>query len=410
LRHIQYTREKIRGRRPALAALLPLVVIALWNARPAAGWAARAGSSTPRVAALYAKTTGHRLKPVPQAASQARKAKTFRSVIDGAGRRVEVPRRVRRVVSLAPNVTDILYAVGAGSRVVGITNFTKLPQNSPKKPSVGDPLDPSIEKIVSLKPDLVFVSETINRLQTVESLGRLGIPVYSTNAQTVEGMLATIERVAALVGVKPAGEKLAERLQARLGALHERLKGHKPKRVLFVAWRNPLITTGRDTFLADALRWAGARNVVQVREHWPHVSLEEIVHLQPQELIFPGQGSGTAAEIRRALLHQPGWRELDAVRRGHLLVVSSAIDRPSPALVSVIERLAHELHPAAFADQKSPNAKAARGSGGTPRDKATRGLRSTQTGVSAPLAARKDGSGRRGGNEISAAGAKPWRP
>ncbi len=314
-------------------ALAPLALMALgWPVR-AAMLGAEQGAQTSRL-----KTARQEVSAPP-----ARHA-----VVDDAGRRVEVPMVARRVVSLAPSVTETLYAVGAGSQIAGITDYSDVPKGSPAKPSVGEPLDPSIEEIVSLRPDLVLVDGSINRWETVASLDRLNIPVYATDARTVEGMLETIRRIAGLVGAQRAGDRLASRLEARLDALRQRLAGRKPKRVLFVVWQDPLITTGKNTFIADALRWAGAESVIDVNEDWPHVSMEEIVHLEPEELIFPATGAMSAATIAQALGGQPGWRELEAVRKGRLVLVSDAINRPSPALVGAIEELARELHPGAF--------------------------------------------------------------
>ncbi|HVB97911.1 MAG TPA: helical backbone metal receptor [Candidatus Dormibacteraeota bacterium] len=276
-------------------------------------------------------------------------ARATRAVTDEMGRRIEVPVQVRRVVSLAPNVTDILYSIGAGARIAGVTDFTATPPGAAPKPNVGEPLEPSLERIVALKPDLVFASRTINRQETVESLEQLGIPVYVTDAHSVEDMLNSVRRVADLVGMGPAGEGLAARLEKRLEALRARLAGRPIKRVLFVVWEDPLITTGEHTFIADALRWAGARSVVRLQQDWPRLSLEEVVHLQPDDLIFPATSSGAVGDIARALRSRPGWRDLKAVRAGRVLLASDAINIPSPQLVDAIEQLARKLHPAAFA-------------------------------------------------------------
>jgi len=284
----------------------------------------------------------------------------MRPVTDGMGRRVEVPVAARRVVSLAPNITDILYALGAGDKIAGITRLTSIPAGSPAKPSVGEPLEPNLERIAALHPDLVFASRTINREETVESLQHLGIPVYVTYANSVAGMLASVRQVAGLIGMEPAGEKLTVRLEARLESLRARLAGRPVKRVLFVVWQNPLITTGEHTFIADALRWAGARSVAQVGEDWPHISMEEVVHLQPDDLIFSAAASGASGDIAQSLQNRPGWRDLKAVREGRVVMVSDAINAPSPKLVDAIEELARKLHPAAFAaGQPSPAAGAA---------------------------------------------------
>jgi iron complex transport system substrate-binding protein len=272
-----------------------------------------------------------------------------RVVIDEIGRRVVLPAEIRRIVSLAPNVTETLHALGLDQKIAGITDFTDLPPGTPPKPTVGEPLEPSLERIAALRPDLVFVAGTINRRETMEALARLGIPVYATNPHTVEEMLASIRGIASAAGVAEVGEDLAARLEARLEAVRAHLAGLAPKRVLFVVWEDPLITTGQHTFIADALRWAGASSVISVNEDWPHTSLEEVVRQQPDDIIFTATHTGGAPDIARSLADRPGWRDLEAVREGHVLVVSDAINRPSPGLVDVIEQLARELHPTAFA-------------------------------------------------------------
>jgi iron complex transport system substrate-binding protein len=286
--------------------------------------------------------------------TQAGVAAPLRTVVDEVGRRVEVPVRVERVVSLAPNITDILYALGAGEKIAGVTDFAETPAGAARKPSVGEPMEPSLERIAALRPDLVFVARSINRRETVESLERLGTPVYATDARTVEGMLGTIRQIGALVGKGQAGEALAASLEARLDGLRARLSGRAAKRVFFVVWQDPLITTGRNTFIADALRWAGARQVLRLRQDWPHVSLEALVARQPEYLIFPEAQNEKPEEIVRSLKQLAGWRDLEAVKKGNVVVLSDAINRPSPALVGAIEELARRLHPGAFSQQARP--------------------------------------------------------
>lgn len=267
-----------------------------------------------------------------------------------------LPAEIRRIVSLAPNVTETLHALGLDQKIAGITDFTELPAGTPPKPSVGEPLEPSLERIAALRPDLVFVAGTINRRETMDSLARLGIPVYATDPHTVEEMLGSIRDIASAAGAAEAGQELATGLEARLEAVRARLAGLAPKRVLFVVWEDPLITTGQHTFIADALRWAGAVSVIDIAEDWPHISLEEVVREQPDDVIFTASHTGAAPDIARTLEDRPGWRDLTAVREGHVLVVSDAINRPSPGLVDVIEQLARELHPTAFASaaQRQP--------------------------------------------------------
>jgi len=191
-------------------------------------------------------------------------APAYREVTDEAGRVVRVPVEVRRIVSLAPNMTETVYALGAQDRLVGVTTYCDYPPAAAAKEKVGGPLSPSLEQIVALRPDVVLAAKTANRRETLEALERLGIAVYGTNPKSVEEVLDSTRRVADAIGAREQGEALVAQLRARLAALKQRLSGRPERRVLFVVWHDPLISVGRNTFLADALRWAGASAFVLV--------------------------------------------------------------------------------------------------------------------------------------------------
>ena len=142
----------------------------------------------------------------------------------------------------------------------------------------------------------------------------------------------------------------------RLSDLDRRLSGTAPRRVLFVVWTDPLISVGRDTFIADALRRAGGRSVVDTKAEWPHVSMEEIVRLQPEVLVFASAHAGDTQRDIDALRTRPGWKNLEAIQHGNIVVVSDAINRPAPRMVDAIEHLARALHPEAFASGAAPSA------------------------------------------------------
>jgi iron complex transport system substrate-binding protein len=274
-----------------------------------------------------------------------------RVVIDETGRKVTVPAEVRRVVSIAPSVTEIIYALGAEARLVGDTDYCDDPPEAKTKPHVGALLNPSFEAILALKPDLV-ISSAINRPETVLALERLGIPVYATDPHSVEGTVDSIEGLGELIGAEREGKMLASQLRARLDDLRHRLVGRPPKRVLFVVWEDPLISTGPHTFLADALRRAGAESVVETTQDWPKLSLEEAVRLQPEALVFAGAGARAGTDDYDGLRERPGWSALEAVKQGRIAVVSDALDRPAPRMIDAIEQLARQVHPEAFGPQK----------------------------------------------------------
>jgi iron complex transport system substrate-binding protein len=273
-------------------------------------------------------------------------------VTDEVGRRIAVPVPVRRIVSLAPNLTETIFALGAQDRLVGVTDYCDYPPEARQKTSVGGAVSPSIEQIVALKPDLVLAQAiTMNRRETVDALERLGIAVYSANSRSVDGILESTRHIADLVGAGDASAVLLKSLRTRLDDLKLRLAGRPLRRVLFVVWSDPLVSIGRQTFIADALRLAGAESIIETEQDWPRLSLEEVVRLQPEFLVFASSHSESVRTTVEELSERPGWRGLDAILHRRIAAISDAINRPAPRLVEAIEDLARQLHPDAFADK-----------------------------------------------------------
>jgi len=272
-------------------------------------------------------------------------------VTDEVGRHVKIPPDVKRIVTLAPNLTETVYALGLEDRLVADTDFCDTPPAAKLKAHVGNPQNPSLEAIVALEPDLVLATTSINRVETADTLKQLGYAVYTTDPQTVRGMLNSVEHMAEAMGEKKRGTDLVARMQDRLDALHGRVADRPMVHVLFVVWDQPLITIGQNTFIADALRWAGAESIVLSKQSWPQLSLEEVVRLQPDYIVFADHTGTPAAELAD-LRARPAWRELDAVQEGHVVDLSEEAIRPSPGLIDAIEQLARSVHPEAFSKNK----------------------------------------------------------
>jgi iron complex transport system substrate-binding protein len=277
-----------------------------------------------------------------------------REVVDEAGRTVRVPVSPARIVSLAPSLTEAVYALGLQDRLVGDTDFCDYPSEAQKKPKVGGGINPNLEVIASLHPDLVLVTKSFNRLDTVRALDNLGIPSYSTDPHTVDEIISSTEKLADVLGAPDAGKSLADDLQRRLATLQAKIALLPQTRVLFVVWMQPLMSVGKSTFVADALRKAGADSIVESGQDWPQMDLEEVVHLQPDYLVFAESHSNSGTSDFDSLSVTPGWRLLDAVHNHRIAVVSEAVIRPAPRIVSVIESLARQLHPAAFVESPGP--------------------------------------------------------
>jgi iron complex transport system substrate-binding protein len=287
--------------------------------------------------------------PADPAAQTAANKRATKLVMDETGRRMAIPLNVERVVSLAPNLTETIYALGLDGKLAGDTTYCDIPAAAKDKPHIGAPQDPSLEAIVALHPDLVLATTSINRAETADALLKIGVPVYTSDPHTIAGMLSSTATIGDLLGASEQGAKLVAELQKRLDALHAALQDRPMAHVLFVVWEDPLISIGQNTFIADALRWAGAESIIVASQNWPQVSMEEVVRLQPEYIVLTSDH--LAAETREHvnnLRERPTWSELRAVKAGHVVMASDEFTRPSPGLVDAIESLAHELHPEAF--------------------------------------------------------------
>jgi iron complex transport system substrate-binding protein len=285
------------------------------------------------------------------ASTQNGAAKSFREVVDETGRTVRIPQPVTRIVSLAPSLTETIYALGLQDRLVGDTDYCDYPPEAQKKQKVGGAINPSLEEIAHLRPDVVLVTKHLNTLDTVHSLDALGIPSYATDPQNVDEIVASAKKLGEVLGAPEAGTALAEDLQRRLDVLQQKIGVLLPRRVLFVVWTDPLISIGKNTFIADALRRAGAISIIDSKQDWPQVNLEEVAHLQPEVLVFAESHAETTPQHLDVLATRPAWRILNAVRDRKFVVINEVVNRPAPRIVTAIEELAQKLHPEAFVEK-----------------------------------------------------------
>ncbi|HEV2183439.1 MAG TPA: cobalamin-binding protein [Candidatus Acidoferrales bacterium] len=308
--------------------------------------------NTADVNAAAKQQTQEEAKREPDVSAKQMNAKqTTREVIDETGRHVAVPVNVQRIVTLAPNLAEIVYALGAQDRLVGVSSYSDSPPEAKSKPRVGMPMNPNLEAIVAAHPDIVLVTTEGNRRETADELARLGIAVYATNPHSVESMLESIKHIGGVIGASAQAESVVANLRQRLNDLQSKLANVPVTRVFFVVGESPLISLGEHTFIADALRYAGAQSVVHAKQDWPQISLEEVVRLNPDYLVFASSGFGgedSTAKQLAELRGEAGWHELSAVHQGRVVVVSDEIDLPAPGLIDAIEKLARQLHPNVF--------------------------------------------------------------
>ena len=267
-----------------------------------------------------------------------------RIVTDETGRRVTIPDDPRRLISLAPSITETIYALGLGDRLVGDTDYCDYPPDARTKPHVGSLLNPSLEKIVALKPDLVLGDAESNRLQTADQLDHLRIPLYGVTSHGVEEAVRSIEDLGGILGREAQAQALAAAFRQQLDAIKQRVQGKPRPKVLFVVWYRPLITAGPKTFISDVIRRAGGDSVSDnLRGDWPRLSLEDALTRDPDVILFPRTEafSPDLVEFRRL----PVWKDFRAVKNRRLYLIPDTINRPGPRLIDALEEVARILHP-----------------------------------------------------------------
>lgn len=269
---------------------------------------------------------------------------------DMLGREVALRAPAQRIVSLVPSVTEIVFALGGEARLVGRTDYCDFPPAARGKPSVGGMVGPSLEAIAALRPDLVIATTEGNRLETVDQVRRLGIPVYLVAAQRWGEVRDVIVRVGELTGRADAVPPLLARLDARVAAVTRAVAPLARPRVLYVLWPEPLIVPGRRAVITDLIALAGGRSITAAdAEEYPRYSLEAAVAKAPEVIVLADHGNGGGAHTAAV---QEKWKRLTslpAVRNGRLHSVSGELlHRYGPRIVDGLEQLARVIHPEAF--------------------------------------------------------------
>jgi iron complex transport system substrate-binding protein len=270
-------------------------------------------------------------------------ANNRRSFTDGIGRAVSVRAEPQRIISLAPNVTEILFALGLDERIAGITGYCDFPEAARTKEKIGDTLHPNLERIISLKPDLVIVSTASQLENLTRRLDQLAVPVYVTNPRTVREVAASIRALGEVTGANARATEISSEMERRIIAVEQRVKDRPHPRVLYVLQTGPLITAGRDTFINDLINLAGGRSVSgDERADYPQFSRETVVARAPEVIIAPAShGSELVKEsdLRRDFATTP------AIRANRIVWVNpDLVDRPGPRIVEGLEQLARGLH------------------------------------------------------------------
>ncbi|NPV69366.1 MAG: cobalamin-binding protein [Firmicutes bacterium] len=266
------------------------------------------------------------------------------SFVDGLKRPVTLQARPSRIVSVIPAGTEILFALGAGDRVVGVSTYCNYPEQAKQKEKAGGYSNPSVEKVVSLKPDLVLGDFVHGEFAT--HLGKLGIPVMLLNSQSVAEALDSIKMLGRAIGSRDAAESLCAAMGSRVDEVQKKV-GSVPAsqrlKVFHELWHEPLMTSGPGTIMDDLIRLAGGINVAaDAKTQYPEYSLEMLVAKNPDVIVY-------TYHYDQRQLKRKGWDNLRAVKQGRVYVLTDdLVSRPGPRIVDGLEELARKLYPDAF--------------------------------------------------------------
>lgn len=265
------------------------------------------------------------------------------TIADFAGRNVTIEKEPKKIVSLAPSITETLYFLGALDRVIGVTKFDDYPPGVQEgREIIGGFSDPNIEVIASLEPDLII--GTSMHLKYLDQLEKIA-PVIILDPKNMDEVYDAIELLGKVLNQSERAEGVVEFMKAEVTDVQFRVSNKTRPKVLFISWWNPLYVPGNGTFQDSLIELAGGENVFHDATSWAQVSLEEAVARNPEIIILSAHAGATIDDICNSPL-----ADTDAVKNGRIYFVSddNAVSRPGPRLVDALEELSYFIHPEAY--------------------------------------------------------------
>lgn len=273
---------------------------------------------------------------------------TFQKIVytDGVGRQVSIVKHPQRIISLAPDVTETLFMLGAQDRLIGVTTQCDWPKEEVKrKPKIGDLLHPNYEVILAAKPDLVIASTAGNDQAAIMKLAGMGVPVYVSAPRNVRQIFRSVEELGRITDCAEQAAKLVARMRDRLKKVQDRLSGLPPVRVFFITWFDPLLAPGKNTFESDEVGLAGCVSITaDIDDFYPRYSLEQVLVKNPDAIITVEHKGDPLPNLKKVA----GWRDLRAVKESKVYILGEYLQHPSPLFIDGIEELAQKLHPERF--------------------------------------------------------------
>ncbi len=267
---------------------------------------------------------------------------------DEVGREVSFPFPPKRVVSLAPNITEILFGLGLDEEIVGVSVHCNFPEKAKGRARVGSYISLDFEKITSLKPDLIIATGSGNTRDMVDRLEKLGFTAYVIYPKNFSGILKSIGHLGQVVSREKEARGIVEGMRKRSQRLIGLTQGLPKPKVFIQIGDAPMVTVGKGSFADDLIRLAGGENIAgKEKEVYPRIGIEEILKRSPDVIVISSMNP--RGNYQKILQEWSRWRSISAVKNGRLhLIDSDLLDRPSPRIIDGLEELARILHPERF--------------------------------------------------------------
>jgi len=269
--------------------------------------------------------------------------------VDDMDREIIIEKEVKRIISLAPGITEMIYALEAEDKLVGVSSAANYPEAALEKEAVGNISEPNIEKIVSLNPDIVL-AESVTNKEVVRRLSDLGIKIVGFRPNSIDETIKMIKDIALIISAQEKAEKITNEMEEeyqRIRKLVEkRLENVKRQRVFYEIWSDPLITAGKNTFLDSIIYQAGGYNVGRdAQGSWPQFNIESLIAADPEVYIASEHSSPDGLTMEK-LKQRKLMRETSAYKNGRLYLVNQdLVNRPSPRIVEGYKEFVHAIFP-----------------------------------------------------------------
>jgi cobalamin transport system substrate-binding protein len=248
-----------------------------------------------------------------------------------------------RIVSLAPSVTETLFALGAGAEVVGVSQYCDYPEAAARLPKVGTFLTPNVEAIAGLRPTLVIGLESSSNIREIHAIEAMGYPTLMVSEGTIEAIQTAIVKIGDGIGRAQQARELVGKIRSRINLVQQRLRSVRPRRVLMLVGHQPIVAVGPGTFLDELLELAGGTNIAaRADQSWPRLSIEYIIAMAP-EVILDGQMGSDPVSPNSFWAQYPS---IPAVKQGRVYgYAQDLILHPGPRVWQSLDLLAAMIHP-----------------------------------------------------------------